>query len=120
MTPRAAAHIERIRRSLTTAAPNPTTRRSPPPNITPRSYARTPLPGRRDATYDAVGTRLWPRPWVMPLIPVVPSPTAAVLRMRGGQTIKVDYHLPGIPRGGPPGPVARYVGHCATYTTEPS
>lgn len=56
----------------------------------------------------------------MPLIPVVPSPTAAVLRMRGGQTIKVDYHLPGIPRGGPPGPVARYVGHCATYTTEPS
>ena len=70
--------------------------------------------------YDAVGTRLWPRPWVMPLRPVVPPPTGAVLQMHGEQTIKVDYHLPGVHQGGPPGPVARYVGHCATYTTEPS
>jgi len=70
--------------------------------------------------YDAVGTRLWPRPWAMPLIPVVPSPTGSVLRMHGKQTIKVDYHLPGARLGGPPGPVARYVGHCATYTAEPS
>jgi len=54
------------------------------------------------------------------LRPVVPPPTGAVLQMHGEQTIKVDYHLPGVHQGGPPGPVARYVGHCATYTTEPS
>ena len=70
--------------------------------------------------YDADGTRLWPRAWGMPLIPVVPSPVAAVIRMHGGQTLKVDYHLPGVRQGGPPGPVARYVGHCQTYAAEPS
>ena len=69
--------------------------------------------------YDAVGTRLWPRPWSMPLTPVVPPPTGAIQRMHGGQTITVDYHLPGARQGGPPGPVTRYVGHCATYTTAP-
>jgi hypothetical protein len=71
--------------------------------------------------YDAYGTRLWPRPWELPLTPVVPSPPVpAVVRMHGGQTITVDYHLTGERQGGPPGPVARYVGHCATYTTAPS
>jgi hypothetical protein len=70
--------------------------------------------------YDAAGTRLWPRPWAMPLTPVVPPPTGAVQRMHGGQTIKVDYHLPGERHGGPPGPVARYVGRCATYMTAPT
>jgi hypothetical protein len=70
--------------------------------------------------YDAVGTRLWPRQWIMPLTPAVSSsPVPAVLRMHGGQTITVDYHLPGMRHGGPPGPVARYVGHCQTYTAEP-
>jgi hypothetical protein len=69
--------------------------------------------------YDAYGTRLWPRPWVMPLRPVVPSPVGALVRMHGGQTIKVDYHLPGVRQGGPPGPVARYVGRCQAYTAAP-
>jgi hypothetical protein len=70
--------------------------------------------------YDAGGMRLWPRSWAIPLIPVVPSPVAAVLRMRGGQTIRVDYHLPGVRQGGPRGPVTRYVGRCHTYAAEPS
>jgi hypothetical protein len=65
--------------------------------------------------YDADGTRLWPTPLAMPLTPVASSPTAAERRMHGGQTITVDYHLPGVRRGGPPGPVARYVGHCRSY-----
>ena len=71
--------------------------------------------------YDADGTRLWRRPWGMPLTPVVPSPAIpAVVRMRSGQTIKVDYHLPGMRRDGPPGPVARYVGRCSSYDTAPT
>jgi hypothetical protein len=70
--------------------------------------------------YDAGGHRLWPRPWGIPLIPMVPSPVGAVQRMHHGQTITVDYHLPGIRQGGPPGPVARYVGRCQTYPAAPS
>jgi hypothetical protein len=64
--------------------------------------------------YDARGTRLWPRSWGMPLLPVVPTPVAAVIRMHKGQTMRVDYHLPGVRQGGPPGPVTRYIGHCHT------
>ena len=70
--------------------------------------------------YDAGGKRLWPRSWAIPLIPFVPSPVAAVLRMHDGQTVSVDYHLPGARQGGPRGPVARYVGHCYAYAAEPS
>jgi hypothetical protein len=69
--------------------------------------------------YDASGRRLWPRAWDMPLTPVVPPPTGAAQRMHGGPTMEVDYHLPGRRRGGPPGPVARYVGRCATSTIAP-
>lgn len=70
--------------------------------------------------YDRGGRRLWPHSWAMPLLPVVPAPVAAVLRMHHEQRITVDYHLPGISQGGPPGPVARYVGRCYTYAAEPS
>lgn len=70
--------------------------------------------------YSAGGRRLWPRSWAMPLLPVVPSPVGAFIRMHHGQTITVDYHLPGTRQGGPPGPVARYVGRCQTYAAEPS
>lgn len=76
--------------------------------------------GCRLVGYDTRGRRLWPRSWAMPLLPVVPSPVAAVVRMHHGQRVTVDYHLPGVSQGGPPGPVARYLGRCSTYAAEPS
>ncbi len=57
---------------------------------------------------------------VVPLIPVVPSPVAAGVRMHAGQTITVDYHLPGVREGGPPGPLVRYVGHCRAFAADPA
>jgi hypothetical protein len=54
------------------------------------------------------------------MLPTVPSPVAAVVRVHGGQTIRVDYHLPGVSQGGPPGPVAWYTAQCQTYAAEPS
>jgi hypothetical protein len=69
--------------------------------------------------YDASGRRLWPGAWGMPMEPVVPQAVAATVRMRPGQTVTVDYHLPGVSQGGPPGPVAHFVAHCQTLAGEP-
>jgi hypothetical protein len=70
--------------------------------------------------YDAGGRRLWPGSWSMPMLPVVPEPVAVAVRMHAGETLTVDYHLPGVSQGGPPGPVARYVAYCQTLAAEPS
>jgi hypothetical protein len=56
----------------------------------------------------------------MPLLPVVPEPVAAAVRMHPGQTITVDYHLPAVAQGGPRGPVARYTARCSALAAEPS
>jgi hypothetical protein len=70
--------------------------------------------------YDAGGRRLWSGTWGMPMLPVVPAPVAVAVRMHAGQTLTVDFHLPSVSQGGPPGPVARYVAHCQTLAGEPS
>ena len=70
--------------------------------------------------YDAGGRRLWSRAWGMPMLPVVPEPVAVAARMHAGETVTVEYHLPSVSQGGPPGPVARYVAHCQTLAAEPS
>jgi hypothetical protein len=55
----------------------------------------------------------------MPMLPVVPEPVAAVMRMHPGQTITVDYHLPAVSQGGPRGPVASYTARCRALAAEP-
>jgi hypothetical protein len=70
--------------------------------------------------YAAGGRRLWSGSWGMPMLPLVPAPVAVAVRMHAGGTLTVDYHLPSVAQGGPPGPVARYDAHCETLAAEPS